>query len=55
MRELDRLGCDAQVGMALYTGRLPSPRACRAAQSDRPDGLWPTIVVDERGVALGLG
>jgi phosphoribosyl-ATP pyrophosphohydrolase len=23
-------------------------------QSDRPDGLWPTIVADERGVALGL-
>ena len=23
-------------------------------QSDRPDGLWPTVVADERGVALGL-
>jgi phosphoribosyl-ATP pyrophosphohydrolase len=23
-------------------------------RSDRPDGLWPTVVVDERGVALGL-
>ena len=22
--------------------------------SDRPDGLWPTVVTDERGVALGL-
>ena len=22
--------------------------------TDRPDGLWPTVVVDERGVALGL-
>jgi phosphoribosyl-ATP pyrophosphohydrolase len=23
-------------------------------KSDRPDGLWPTVVADERGVALGL-
>ena len=22
--------------------------------TDRPDGLWPTVVVDERGIALGL-
>jgi phosphoribosyl-ATP pyrophosphohydrolase len=53
--ELDRLGCDAQVGMALYTGRLGLAEAFTAPlQSDRPDGLWPTVVVDERGVALGF-
>jgi phosphoribosyl-ATP pyrophosphohydrolase/phosphoribosyl-AMP cyclohydrolase len=53
--ELDRLGCDAQVGMALYTDRLPLAEAFAAPlTSDRPDGLWPTVVVDERGVALGL-
>ena len=53
--ELDRLGCDAQVGMALYTGRLDLAEAFAAPlQSDRPDGLWPTVVVDERGVALGF-
>jgi phosphoribosyl-AMP cyclohydrolase / phosphoribosyl-ATP pyrophosphohydrolase len=53
--ELDRLGCDAQVGMALYTGRLGLAEAFAAPlRSDRPDGLWPTVVVDERGVALGL-
>src|SRR5919106_2028313 len=53
--ELDRLGCDAQVGMALYTGRLGLAEALAAPlRSDRPDGLWPTVVVDERGVALGL-
>jgi phosphoribosyl-ATP pyrophosphohydrolase/phosphoribosyl-AMP cyclohydrolase len=52
---LDRLGCDAQVGMALYTGRLDLAEAFTAAlHSDRPDGLWPTVVVDERGVALGF-
>jgi phosphoribosyl-AMP cyclohydrolase / phosphoribosyl-ATP pyrophosphohydrolase len=52
---LDRLGCDAQVGMALYTGRLGLAEALAAPlRSDRPHGLWPTVVVDERGVALGL-
>lgn len=52
---LDRLGADAQVGMALYTGRLDLADAFAAPlRSDREDGLWPTVVVDERGVALGL-
>jgi phosphoribosyl-AMP cyclohydrolase / phosphoribosyl-ATP pyrophosphohydrolase len=52
---LDELGCEAQVGMALYTGRLGLAEAYAAPlTSDRPDGFWPTVVVDERGVALGL-
>ncbi len=52
---LDRLGADAQVGMALYTGRLGLAEAFAAPlRSDRADGLWPTVVTDERGVALGL-
>ena len=52
---LDRLGSDAQVGMALYTERLDLGAAIAAPlTSDRPDGLWPTVVVDERGIALGL-
>ncbi|MGH6914256.1 MAG: phosphoribosyl-ATP diphosphatase, partial [Geminicoccales bacterium] len=52
---LDRLGCDAQVGMALYTDQLGLAEAFAAPlASDRPDGLWPTVVVDERGTALGL-
>lgn len=52
---LDRLGAEAQVGMALYTGRLPLADAIVAPLvSDRPDGLWPTVVTDERGAALGL-
>jgi len=52
---LDRLGADAQVGMALYTGRLDLADAIMAPLvSDRPDGLWPTVVTDERGTALGL-
>ncbi len=52
---LDRLGADAQVGMALYTGNLMLGEAFVAPlRSDRPDGLWPTVVVDPNGVALGL-
>jgi phosphoribosyl-AMP cyclohydrolase / phosphoribosyl-ATP pyrophosphohydrolase len=52
---LDAMGADAQVGMAIYTGRLDLADAIAAPlRSDRPDGLWPTVVVDEIGVALGL-
>jgi phosphoribosyl-ATP pyrophosphohydrolase/phosphoribosyl-AMP cyclohydrolase len=52
---LDRIGADAQVGMAIYTGRLSLADAFAAPLvSDRPDGLWPTVVTDELGVALGL-
>ncbi len=53
--ELDRLGADAQVGMALYTGRLTLADAFMAPlTSDRPDGLFATVVCDPRGGALGL-
>lgn len=53
--ELDQIGADAQVGMALYTGRLALADAVAAVMSsDRQDGSWPTVVVDEHGVALGL-
>jgi phosphoribosyl-AMP cyclohydrolase / phosphoribosyl-ATP pyrophosphohydrolase len=52
---VDALGADAQVGMALHTGHLELGDAVAATlRSDRPDGLWPTVVVDEGGVALGL-
>jgi phosphoribosyl-ATP pyrophosphohydrolase len=52
---IDRLGADAQVGMALYTGRMHLADAIAAPlRSDRPDGLWPTVVTDEHGAALGL-
>ncbi len=51
----DRAGADAQVGMALYSGALPLADAFAAPlRSDRADGLWPTVVADECGVALGL-
>ncbi|HOU54044.1 MAG TPA: phosphoribosyl-ATP diphosphatase [Myxococcota bacterium] len=52
---LDRLGADAQVGMALYSGRMSLADALWAmVRSDRPDGLVPTLVCDEGGEALGL-
>ncbi len=52
---LDAMGADAQVGMALYTGALALGDAIGAPlRSDRADGLFPTVVTDERGVALGL-
>ena len=53
--KLDAMGVDAQVGMALYTGRFDLADAYAALlHSDRPDGLWPTVVADEFGAALGL-
>jgi phosphoribosyl-ATP pyrophosphohydrolase len=52
---LDRLGADAQVGMALYKGHIHLADAFAAPLvTDRSDGLWPTVVVDEHGTALGL-
>lgn len=52
---LDAIGVDAQVGMALYKGALdPADALAACLSSDRPDGLWPTVVCDESGVALGL-
>jgi len=49
------LGADAQVGMALYKNELSVADAVEATlRTDRPDGLWPTIVTNERGQSLGL-
>ena len=55
VREADRAGADAQVGMSLYTGAMDlADGFCAPLHSDRDDGLWPTIVSDVRGAALGL-
>ena len=52
---LDRLGADAQVGMALYTGRLPLGAAVAAPLTQPLAGdVWPTVVCAEDGRALGL-
>ena len=53
--EIHALGADAQVGMALYEGHFSVADAVAASlTSDRPDGLWPTVVTNERGQSLGL-
>ncbi len=56
--ELDGIGADAQVGMALYTGRLTLGAAVAAPLAKPVDngasGVWPTVVCDEWGRALGL-
>lgn len=51
---LDRQGVDAQVGMALYTGRLSLGDAVGAPLTGEFGGLWPTVVSDESGRTLGL-
>jgi len=51
----DALGADVQVGMAIYSGALDLAEAfCAPFKSDRTDGLWPTVVVDEYEKVLGL-
>ena len=52
--ELDRIGADAQVGMALYTGRLALGEAVAAPLVKPVGDVWPTVVCDEWGHALGL-
>ena len=53
--ELHRLGADAQVGMALYSGRMDLAKATAAPLQNKDcHGLWPTVVTNESGQALGL-
>jgi phosphoribosyl-AMP cyclohydrolase len=55
LAQLDKLGVDVQQDLALTNGELTLGSALAATLvSDRPDGLFPTVVVDEQGVALGL-
>jgi len=53
--ELDRMGADSQVGMALYTGNLALGEAVAASLTKPlPGDVWPTVVCDEAGRTLGL-
>lgn len=52
---LDDIGIDAQIGMALYTGKISLASGfCSSLKSDRADELWPTVVEDVSGQTLGL-
>ncbi len=53
--ELDRIGADAQIGMAIYTGKLSLGDAVAAPLvKPLPGEVWPTVVCDEAGHTLGL-
>jgi len=52
---LDEMGVDAQVGMALYEEQIHLADAIAGPlESDRDDGLWPTVVCDQHRRALGV-
>ncbi len=52
---LDAIGADIQAGTSLVLGDLSLADAFAAPlHTDRPDGLWPTLVCDESGKVLGL-
>jgi phosphoribosyl-ATP pyrophosphohydrolase/phosphoribosyl-AMP cyclohydrolase len=52
---LDRLGADAQIGMALYTNQLTLGDAFSVLPvKGVHDRLWPTVVCDTVGATLGL-
>lgn len=53
--KLDSMGADAQVGMAIYSGKLDLSRAFLApVLANTKDSLIPTVVSDERGQVLGF-
>lgn len=52
--QLHGRGVDAQVGMALYGGTMSLGDAVAAPLRGGIDRLWPTVVVDGSGRALGL-
>lgn len=52
---IDLCGADAQVGMAIYTGRLSLADAIAAPlAAEVPAGPWPTIICDRRGLVLAF-
>jgi phosphoribosyl-ATP pyrophosphohydrolase len=53
LRTLDAMGVDAQVGMALYSGRLDLGDSLSCVM--KTDSPWPTIICDRAGVAQAFG
>ncbi len=54
VRALDALGVEAQIGMAMYSGRLPLGQALFAMAKTDEKGLLTTVVTDERDCVLGV-
>ncbi len=54
VRWLDAMGAEAQIGMAMYSGRLPLGSALFAMAKTDERGLLATVVADERDTVLGL-
>jgi len=52
LKTIHEMGADAQVGMALYTGRMDLGDAISVLLPETE--LWPTVVCNERSEALGL-
>jgi phosphoribosyl-ATP pyrophosphohydrolase/phosphoribosyl-AMP cyclohydrolase len=52
--QLDDLGIDVQVGMALYSKLFTYADAVVSPLIKKSTGPWPTIVCDQNGQALGL-
>jgi len=53
--DLDELGVDAQIGMALYSGALSLAEGISAPLKKPVNGdQWPSVVCDEAGNTLGL-
>src|SRR5208337_4454396 len=51
---ISQLGVDAQVGMALYTGKIDPADSVLGSVNFNKDGLCPTIVQDQQGQVLML-
>lgn len=52
---LDKVGVDARLASPLIDGTLCLPDAVAGClRTDRTDGLWSTVIVDENGVAVGF-
>ena len=56
LSNLEKIGVDCLVNADLLRDNpdLIADFFCHTLVSDRPDGLWPTLIVDSLGLALGL-
>ena len=52
--ELEMARIDALVDVEKLSPELMTDALCEVLVTDRPDGLWSTVIVDPLGIALGL-